>query len=221
MSTHASETAEPNNNLQNNFILQAWLVLLLAMIFGGSLAGIQQKLGPVIEENKINETREKVPELILDAAQMEQLAQNNQSLAITPHSVGVGNGKQKTYYSVYEAKFPDGRPAGWVAKAKGQGYADKIELLFGLNPSAEKITGIFVLEQKETPGLGNKIIEKKWRSQFINKGVTPPLAAVKTGAQAAHEVDAITGATISSVAVCDIINQAAGDLKAPLAAGKL
>ena len=56
--------------LKNNNIIQAWLVLFLALCFGSALAGVQMTLGPKIEINKINETREKVPELVLgkDAA---------------------------------------------------------------------------------------------------------------------------------------------------------
>jgi hypothetical protein len=49
-------------------LVQAWLVLVLAVGFGVSLAGVQLALGPVIESNKTNETLEKVPELVLGKA---------------------------------------------------------------------------------------------------------------------------------------------------------
>ena len=98
--------------------------------------------------------------------------------------------------------------------------ADKIELLVGFDPGMDTITGLFVLDQKETPGLGNKIITPKWRGQFIGRQLATPLAAVKGGAQKAHEIDAITGATISSKSVVNIINTAAVDLRAPLGDGQ-
>jgi electron transport complex protein RnfG len=107
-----------------------------------------------------------------------------------------------------------------VAKTGGQGYADKIEILIGFDHALKTITGLFVLDQKETPGLGNKIIEPAWRGQFKDKSTQTPLSVVKTGAKAAHEINAITGATISSKSVTGIINSATGDLKKSLAGDK-
>ena len=204
--------------LKDNKIIHAWLVLILAICFGSSLAGIQLTLGPRIEENKINETREKVPELVLGAARAQELAEAEKALEIQPTSVAVTKNGRQTAYSVLEARDPEKGRLGWVVKAGGQGYADKIELLLGLDPSAEEISGIFVLEQKETPGLGNKITEEDWRGQFVGKQTDRPLEVVKDRADEKNEISAITGATISSRAVATIVNTAVADLKGKLAA---
>jgi electron transport complex protein RnfG len=203
------------DRIRNNYIIQAWLVLLLAMCFGGSLAGIQLALGPLIEANKINETLQKVPEMVLGAEKAQKLSEKQQ-LVIEPQTIEVEKHNRKIFYNVFKAKYPNGRPAGWVAKAIGQGYADKIEILVGMDHKLKKITGLFVLDQKETPGLGNKIITNEWRKQFITKKTATPLSVTKEGANAAHEIDAITGATISSRAVCSIINTTIKDLRDPL-----
>ena len=73
-----------------------------------------------------------------------------------------------------------------MAKAGGQGYADKIELLVGIDALTENITGLFILDQKETPGLGNKISDTGWRSQFLDKPATSPLVVVKDKSQGAE-----------------------------------
>lgn len=212
MSTHQKE----NTRFQNSFLLQAWLVLLLAILFGASLAGVQASLGPRIEENKINETRQKIPEVLLGSEAAEKMARENLSLVIDPLSVTVEkNNRQKTY-AVYRATSKDGELAGWVAKAAGQGYADKIELLLGLDPDATHITGVFVLDQKETPGLGNKVIEPSFRGQFAQKLTEKRLKVVKTGAKDENDINAITGATISSRSVTSLINTTVADLKKPL-----
>ena len=104
-----------------------------------------------------------------------------------------------------------------MVKTKGQGYADKIELLIGFDSAAKIITGLFVLDQKETPGLGNKIIKREWRDQFINKDTNRNIVAQKKGANAPNEIDAITGATVSSKAVCDIVNKTVSDVRDQLA----
>jgi len=205
------QTLPDNKGISNFFILQAWLVLLLASFFGASLAGIQLTLAPKIEANKLNETLEKVPELILGTDAAQKLANENRQMEIDRQYIEAGN----KIYSVFQVKT-DGQTDGWVFKASGQGYADKIELLVGVTPMAETITGLFVLDQKETPGLGNKIMEPDWRSQFNNKESQQQLIAVKTTASAANEINAITGATISSKAVCDIVNQSLNNLRQPL-----
>lgn len=203
--------------LKENNIVQAWLVLTLALFFGASLAGIQLSLAPTIEANKINETRQKVPELIFGKAKALEMAEQERLIEATPQTLAVEKHGKKIFYSVFETRV-DGELAGWVVKTAGQGYADKIELLIGLDPKAEKITGLFVLDQKETPGLGNKIVTEGWRAQFVGKATDRPLAATKAGAKAANEIDAVTGATISSKSVSTIINTAVSDLKGPLAA---
>lgn len=204
--------------LKNNNIIQAWLVLFLALCFGSALAGVQMSLGPKIETNKINETREKVPELVLGKAAAQKMAEQGQNLEALPENIVVEKpGKQSTY-NVFEAR-KDGDRLGWVVKAGGQGYADKIELLLGLDAKAENITGIFVLEQKETPGLGNKIVTDEWRDQFKGVGTDQLLTVVKGGKTSVpNEINAVTGATISSRSVTDIINTAVADLKGPLTA---
>lgn len=204
--------------LKHNYIFQAWLVLMLALFFGASLAGVHLKLGPKIEDNKINETREKIPEIILGSEQTEELTKSGKSLIIEPHSVSVDRDNRKIFYTIYEARYPDGKLAGWVAKASGQGYADKIELLIGFNPSIDTITGIFILDQKETPGLGNKIITVDWRQQFSNIKTVQPIEVTKSGAKDPNQIDAITGATISSRSVTRIVNTTVNDLRGPLTA---
>jgi len=202
-------------HVKSNFFSQAWLVLLLAVCFGALLAAVQITLGPTIEANKVNETLLKVPEMVFGAARAQELAAGQQSVDVKPLAVEVDKAGKTVRYNVYEAKT-GGHLDGWVAKTAGQGYADKIEMLIGLSPQVDKITGIFILDQKETPGLGNKIVTDEWRRQFVGKSTAKPLTAVKGSAQAGNEIDAITGATISSTSVTNIINTAVKDLRKPL-----
>lgn len=218
MSTHRNTTAETSSLLQRSYLFQAWLAIVLALLFGAALAAVQAALGPIIEANKINETKNKVPELVLGRQAVEKMAALGGQLTIEPTTLTVEvQGRQKAY-RVYNAQYPDGRLAGWVTKAKGVGYADRIELLVAFAPGADKLTGLFILDQKETPGLGNKIIDQAWRDQFRGKSTRYPLEAVKGKGLAGHQINAISGATISSRSVVAIINTAVNDLKKPLAA---
>ncbi|HUS46610.1 MAG TPA: FMN-binding protein [Phycisphaerae bacterium] len=203
--------------MKKTFLGQAWLILLLAVCFGGLLAGVQVAWGPKIEANKEDDARSQIPDIVPGAR-----------AELTPPAADVEardpqGGRQA--YRVYRAMGPgepDAVQLGWVVKAKGAGYADTIEVLIGLDLRAERITGLAVLAQNETPGLGSKIAKPKWRGQFAGKSTQRPLEAVKKGQVAAdHHIQAVSGATISSESVCKIVNRALADLAGRLRSGRI
>jgi electron transport complex protein RnfG len=109
---------------------------------------------------------------------------------------------------------------GLAVEARGMGYQDVIGLIYGYSFSEEAIIGIQVLESKETPGLGDKIeTDPAFLENFERLDVSlrddlsemaNPIVPVKHGEKTnPWEVDGITGATISSVAIADILNQSA------------
>jgi len=199
-------------SLKKSNLAQAWLVLLLATLFGTALAGIQAKLGPVIEANKIRETMAKIPVLVLGEDLAAELAADKQTLTIKSRVIEVKQSGTSKFYTVYDAWLPDGKMVGHVVKADGQGYADKIELLVGLDAQGKMLTGLFVLDQKETPGLGAKILEDGWRGQFKDKSTGNTLSVVKGGGAKDDQIDAISGATISSRSVTGIVNTAVANV---------
>ena len=201
-------------NFRNSNLAQAWLVLLLATVFGTALASIQIKLNPVIEANKIRETMEKIPNLILDPSQATDIG--TEDLVIQSRVIEVDKNGISKFYPIYDVHLKNGSLAGHVAKATGQGYADKIELLLGLDAGGNAITGLFILGQKETPGLGNRIVEKPWRDQFVNKSSDITLVVVKSKSGQDNEIDGISGATISSRSVTNIVNTTVADIKPQL-----
>ena len=182
---------------------QAWLVLCLSLAFGAALAGVEIGLGPRIVENKRNETFGQIPSLVPGAARE----------ASTEATM---DGKP-----VFEARSEDGSQVGWVVPAGGQGFADRIEVLVGLDFAGERITGIYVLDQKETPGLGDFITdEQRFRRWYRDQPTAPELVVVKTEPEpGTGRIMALTGATISSDAVTDIVNRRVAAFKASLAAG--
>jgi len=185
--------------MKNNYIAQGWLILLLGILFGSSLAGVQMSLSGLIDKNKLADTMTQIPNLVPGAT--------------TGTADHFGN------LLVYKADNKDGKQVGWVAQAAGQGFADKIEVLIGLNMKLTDITGLYILSQNETPGLGNKIVDSgpgTYRSQFNGKPTAAPLTVTKNNdaSPANEKIDAITGATISSESVVDIVNKTVETFKA-------
>ncbi|MDD5593972.1 MAG: FMN-binding protein [Candidatus Margulisbacteria bacterium] len=84
--------------------------------------------------------------------------------------------------------------AGRAINISIRGYSGDIEMLVGVGPSGE-VTGVKIVSQHETPGLGANIVKPAFLSQFTGKTAKDPIEPKK-------DIDAITGATISSRAVC-------------------
>jgi H+/Na+-translocating ferredoxin:NAD+ oxidoreductase subunit G len=191
------------NTKSGNYIVQAWLVISLAILYGVGLAGMQINLADKIAENKRNETYNVIPDLVSGAVK-----ENTVEIMVKAK-----DGKES---KVYKAVDVGGNTVGWVLPAEGLGFADRIELLIGLDASLDKITGMYVIDQKETPGLGDYITRGDFRKRFVGKPAATPIAVVKKDPTAKNEIKALTGATISSESVSGIINKAIGNLREPI-----
>jgi len=97
---------------------------------------------------------------------------------------------------VWEAR-QGGEVVGHVLAVSTQGYSGPIEGLVGLD-LGKNVTGVRVLVQTETPGLGAKITGEKFLAQY--RGVKAEEIALKRD-DPAGRIDAITAATISSRAL--------------------
>jgi len=109
---------------------------------------------------------------------------------------------------VFYPASKDGIPVGCAVKTfTDKGYSGRFDLMVGFLPDG-KIFNIVVLEQKETPGLGTKMKEPKFKDQFngLDIGIlqNKEVKVKKDGGT----IDAISAATISSRAFCDGIQKA-------------
>ena len=107
------------------------------------------------------------------------------------------------------------KPVGIAFEVDGSGFQGNISMMLGVDPTFTNITGMKVLEQVETPGLGTKIVEDPsnkenplWFSeQFKGLNIFPQIDVVKNVKPSTpNEIQAISGATISSKAVVNILN---------------
>ena len=126
------------------------------------------------------------------------------------------------------AKASDGKVLGDIGEGAAEGYSSKLRIMVGVKKDFT-INAIKVLYQKETPGLGDKVNEilskKTWWT--VITGTSPDEAGLRPWFQTQFDgkkmpvkvqkdggtIDAITGATISSRAVCHAVNEAVADLK--------
>ncbi|MGD9940843.1 MAG: FMN-binding protein [Clostridia bacterium] len=100
------------------------------------------------------------------------------------------------------------KESGIVAfKAEGPGLWSRLEILLAFYPEFEKMYGLRVLAQAETPGLGGRIAEPEFQERFAGVDSVPDIRIVKFAASS-NQVDAVAGATKTSAALEAIINTA-------------
>ena len=191
-----------------------------AMVGVGVLCGllivtVYQVTAPVIAQNRAEFLREAIFR-VLPAATSSATFELTDSGFVRVEGDAEDGSAQKVY-----AGYDDNEQLiGVAVEARGMGYADVIALIYGYSFSEEAIVGIQVLESKETPGLGDKIeTDPEFLANFERldvsldadgSGLANRIVAVKSGEKTeAWEVDGITGATISSVAIAKILDESA------------
>jgi len=182
------------------------LVLTLAiagLVSGVAIIGIYESTLPTITANKARELREAVFKVLPGVSQMQALVHRDGELVV----VGTPDKDEPVIYGGYGDQ---GDFVGYAIPAAGPGFQDTIGILYGYQPAEKIVVGMEVLESRETPGLGDKIYKDAvWVGGFSALSVEPEIFAVKKGTKnQPNEIDAITGATISSKAVVRIINRA-------------
>lgn len=114
-----------------------------------------------------------------------------------------------TITSVLKGTDKNGKTVGYCVKAEPSGYGGKISMMIGLDTDF-LVTGIKITSMSETPGLGAKA-DGEWIEQF--KGKSGELTVVKNGKAKTDEINAISGATITSRAVTSGVNSAVSAAK--------
>ncbi|MCR4293264.1 MAG: FMN-binding protein [Candidatus Kuenenia sp.] len=67
----------------------------------------------------------------------------------------------KNQDKIYKGVNSEGELIGYAASGEAQGYSSKINVMVGIDSNLEKILGIDIISQRETPGLGTKMVEKE------------------------------------------------------------
>ena len=171
--------------------------LILVLIFLGTESRIQK--------NRAEALRRAVFRVVPGAKTIEPYALKDDTLVPFEGAPGVPTEEELVYRGIAE----DGTPLGFAIPAEGAGFQDTIKILYGFDPSRRAVIGMAVLESRETPGLGDKIdFDPAFQANFEELKVEPQIELVKKGEKTQpNQVDAITGATISSRAVVTILGQ--------------
>jgi electron transport complex protein RnfG len=183
--------------------------LLSTLALGGAAAGllvvgVYKATLPTIQHYEAAKVAGAVREVLKAPARWDTLYLERGALTKSPAAGEARKDLPKAYLGFDDA----GRKLGVAVTAQEPGFQEEVLLMIGFEPSSGALIGFKVLDEKETPGLGDKIErDKSFGSQF--PGRIAPLKGVKKVSDGnKSEVQTITGATISSRAVIRIINHA-------------
>ena len=124
---------------------------------------------------------------------------------------------------IYKGIDENGNLIGYAMRIHGAGFWGPVKGFLAVETDLRTVKGIIFYEQEETPGLGGRIVEDEFRSQFIGKQIygdgeekpglllTPPAGRMfdpeLVAKKRINEVDAITGATETSSALQRFMNK--------------
>lgn len=108
---------------------------------------------------------------------------------------------------VYKGLSESGEVVGYVVKTSTNGYNPNVEMMTGISIDG-KVSGIKVTKHQETPGLGANAQNTEFTDRVKDKSTEEKIVIVKATPQNPNEVQAITGATMTSNAVRDGVNLA-------------
>ncbi len=170
------------------------IVLTVVCLFSGiSLVYMNEYAEPMIKINEEKEMKKAIFKVLPDVKNVEKVESEERV--------------------IFKGFDEGGKLVGYAFVAKGSGYQGIIKIMVGIDAGLEKLTGMDILESVETPGLGAKITEDNFRGQFNGISVSPEIIYVKNKEpENPNEIQAITGATVSSRAVVNILNKYVRDV---------
>lgn len=191
---------------KGGFMKDAVILFAITLIAGLCLGGVygitKEPIAKAEAAAKIAAYKEVLPEAsdFVEDGMAEKIAASAEDL--------MGQGFGNVYIdSAAQAVDASGAAVGYVVSSTSKdGFGGEVKLSVGINGEG-KVTGIAFLSLAETPGLGMNATGDEFKGQFAGKNAEA-LAVTKTGSPAENEIQAMSGATITSEAVTNAVNAA-------------
>jgi electron transport complex protein RnfG len=180
-------------------IYMVFVLTFVAVVSSGLLAYFAVYTQPYIDKNKKKEIEQAIMEVIPGVKKSEPIINESK-------------------FKIFKGFDEKGEVKGYAVYTIGTGFQDMITLMFGIDKDLKTLFSLKVLDQKETPGLGAKITDdteflRFWKNKNIEEGIRLAKHLKEMKELKINEVNAISGATISSRAVVKIINDALNKVK--------
>lgn len=188
----------------NKIVKNTWILTLITLVSGLLLGMVFEITKEPIAASKEKAKQEAYKAVLKEAETFETMAVEGDEQPDALKSVVFPG---CSINEVVEAKDAAGTLKGYViTTTTTEGYGGEIKISVGISKEGE-VTGVEILTIGETAGLGMKAKEPEFRNQFTGKQVEE-FAVTKTGAKADNEINALSGATITSNAFTNAVNAA-------------
>lgn len=185
------------------FMKDALILFVITLISGVLLGGVYEMTATVIAQRQEAEKQKTYKEVYADASSFT----TNEELTTKAASADLSAYEKVSVSEILDAKDASGNVIGHLVTSTSKaGYGGEVTISIGI-ASDGTITGIGFLTINETPGLGMKAKDDEFKNQFIGKNA-PQLSLVKGGGAGDAEINAISGATVTSTAVTNAVNAA-------------
>lgn len=176
-------------------------LLLICAVVAGILAAVNSITAPIIADSKAEKTRQAISAVLPGTTDVREIPFTDETGMVSKVYLAMD---QKSMTSTVSASVDMG--LGFAVEVIPSGFGGAITMMVGVSVDGE-VTGISIISHAETPGLGavaaaNTDKGVAFRDQFI--GLTGGI----TIGDGDNQIDALSGATISSQAVVDGVNAA-------------
>ena len=162
------------------------VLTLLSVISGGGLSWLKDFTAPKIEKQEMELVKGPAIRQILNDAENDPVSDR--------FKITDGELERTIFVGVY-----NGQPNTVAIETQVNGFADKVGLVVAIDTANDTLRGIGVTTHKETPGLGgNAKADPSFAAQFKGKSISSNIKVTNDGG----EINALSGATITSRAVC-------------------
>lgn len=192
---------------KSGFMKDALILFAITLVSGVCLGFVYDVTKGPIEQATIAANNATYREVLPAAESFTDMEGSAEKIAETAEEIaGLGYGSV-AIESVLEAKDASGAVVGHVINSlSNNSYGGAVKLSVGFDEDGT-ITGVGIREINDTPGLGLKAKEASYRDQFTGKNAEA-LTVTKSGSAGDTEINAISGATITSNATTNAVNAA-------------
>ncbi|MEY8394886.1 RnfABCDGE type electron transport complex subunit G [Lachnospiraceae bacterium 45-P1] len=192
---------------KSGFMKDALILFAITLVSGICLGFVYDVTKGPIEQATIAANNATYREVLSTAESFETAAGSEETIEATAEEFGTLGYGSVAIESVLEGRDASGNVVGYVINSLSKNsYGGAVKLSIGFDMDGT-ITGVGIREISDTPGLGLKAKEPAYRDQFIGKNADV-LTVTKSGQAADNEINAISGATITSSATTNAVNAA-------------
>ena len=162
--------------MSKDILRLAAILLVICGIAAACVGTANDQTTPLIEARKAEAVREGYKQVLPAAGQLTDAPAAEKNIVAVKRSE------------------TNGQTNGYIYTVNPDGYSGKVVIMLGIEYPSARISGVKILQQNETPGLGAKCTEPAFIDQFLGKDLSHDLTVSKNASQS-QEIQAITAST--------------------------